>query len=135
MTRRTVEVTISGDAMKRDSGKLFIITEMEADRGERWAARALRSLARSGVNIPPELISAGMAGFAAMSWDQGMNFITGATRALLAMEEGDFTFLMEEMMSCVQRGEAKAVGGARPLVSEDIEEVATRVFLRGEVLS
>lgn len=133
--RRTKEIPISGAAKNRDHGKTFLITEMDADAAERWAARAMSALARSGAQIPPELITSGMAGFAAMTWGQGVGIVTGVTRAFLSMDPNDMEPLMAEMMTCVQRIEDRAVGGARPLVVEDIEEVQTRVMLRGEVLS
>jgi hypothetical protein len=51
--------------------------------------------------------------------------------ALLKISYDDAAPLLEEMMSCVQIVE-KAV--TRLLTEDDIEEVATRVYLRTEVL-
>lgn len=122
MARKTKTVVIAQDG--RDKGRAFFLTEMPASRAERWAARAFLALARSGVEIPDEIRSAGMAGF----------FVLGL-RALGGVAWGDAESLLEEMMACVQAIPDPARPTViRPLVEDDIEEIATRVFLRGEVL-
>ena len=54
MARRQVAVTIS-DPKSRDNGKTFRVTEMSADRAERWAIRCLLALANAGAKVPDEV--------------------------------------------------------------------------------
>ena len=108
----------------RDTGKAFYIEEMPASQAERWGTRALSVASKSGIDLPEALLSTGMAGFAVL----GM-------RAFLSAPFSDTQPLLDEMLSCIQfipepaRPEIK-----RPLVESDIEEVATRIALRQEVL-
>lgn len=62
--RKTERFVISSEG--RDKGKTFILTEMPADQGERWALRALLALTNTGAAIPEEALGAGMAGLAAV---------------------------------------------------------------------
>lgn len=119
--RKTAEVVIS--AAGRDKGKKFLLTEMSAFDGERWAARALGILARTQMDIPVEAILTG--GWQALA-------AYGVKAALMAMGDDAFP-LLDEMDQCIQTVEPKA--GARVLVKDsDIEEVATILLLRDEVL-
>ena len=127
MARRTAEITITGPNAGRDSNKTFLLTEMLAIPGERWAARALGILARSGADTLPSdmegvlaLMQGGWQALAAL----------GVRAALLSLNEEAFP-LLEEMLTCVQIKEDKIT---RPLVQEDIEEVFTLLRLRDEVL-
>ena len=121
--RKTKEVTITTDG--RDKGKTFVITEMPASRAEKWAARALLAITRSGVPMPEELRGAGMAAIA----------IVGL-RAILSLSFDDAEPLLDEMMKCVQ---IKMPAITRPIIDdgtdgEDIEEPETRLLLRSETL-
>lgn len=62
--RKIERLTITSEG--RDKGKTFILTEMPADQGERWALRALLALTNTGAAVPEEALSAGMAGLAAV---------------------------------------------------------------------
>jgi hypothetical protein len=66
--RRTEQLTIPGVKSdmpgERDNGKTFILTEMDAYRGQDWALRALLALAASGVTLPDGALATGMAGLA-----------------------------------------------------------------------
>src|SRR5690242_1682736 len=64
MSRKIERLTITAEG--RDKGKTFILTEMPADQGERWALRALLALTNTGAAIPEEALGAGMAGRAAV---------------------------------------------------------------------
>lgn len=111
----------------RDAGKSFLLTEMDADRAEKWAMRALNALAASGLQIPDgaglaEIASVGLDSFRGLPWNE--------TEPLL-----------DEMFSCVQcvpdpnkRTAQYPLGYPRPLAKGDIEEVKTRLKLRLEVL-
>ena len=118
--RKWKDVTI--DAEGRDKGKTYRITEMSASAGERWGTRALGCAAKAGVRIPDEMLRAGMAGFAA---------IIGSVGSFLAGPRDEVDALMAEMFGCIQSVQPAAV---RALVEEDIEEIATRLWLRDEVL-
>lgn len=118
--RKTKIVTIERDG--RDKGKSFLVTEMPAVQAEKWAARVFLAMAHSGVEVPPNIIDAGIAGIAVMGLRslQGVNF-----------EEAEP--LLDEMMTCVRYAPDGKQELARPLVESDIEEVPTILKLRAEV--
>lgn len=123
MRKETVVVI---ETAGRDAGKHFKIREMSARRAESWATRALLALTRSGVEVPDDLAGAGMAGIAAVS-----------LRALGGLSYTDLQPLMDEMLECVTiiPDPSKPAAFDRKLVEDDVEEVATLVRLREEVLS
>lgn len=121
--RREAEVTIGSEG-GRDAGKTFVVKEMSADRAERWATRALIAVANAGVKLPDEVLRQGMAGIAVA----GLSSLAVGARLNYAEVEP----LLDEMMGCVRIKEPRLV---RDLTPDDIEEVATRVRLRQEVLS
>lgn len=104
----------------RDRGKVFRLTEMPATQAEKWAGRAFLALARSGVEIPDDIASAGLAGIVAMG-----------LKAFAGMAFTDAEPLMDEMFRCVQRVvDPSNPVYARSLIEDDIEEVQTRLKLR-----
>ena len=123
--RRTEVYTVESN--DRDNGKTFLITEMDADKSEKWAARALNALASSGIAVPDgaglsELASIGLDSFRGLPW-------------------GQVEPLLDEMFGCIQfipdpqRKTAQyPLGYPRPLHQSDIEEVMTRLKLRVRVL-
>jgi hypothetical protein len=123
MARKTKEVTI-GPEGGRDAGKHFLLTEMSASRAERWAARAVMAMMRTGIDLPTDIAGSGMAGLAAIG-----------LRALAGMSYDEAEPLLDEMMECV----SVIPDPARPqvrrtLIEDDIEEVMTRLQLRREVV-
>lgn len=123
MARKTTTVTIDGKG--RDAGKHFLLTEMSASAAERWAARALLALVRSGVKIPDEAVEMGLAGIAQI----GVDLLSGLSWELAEP-------LLDEMFACIQIIPDPAKPHVvRGLVEDDIEEVATRLRLRREVLN
>lgn len=123
MARKTAIVQIQDD--NRDRGKIFHLLEMPATQAERWAIRAFQALARSNVDIPEDIASAGLAGIATMG-----------LRALSRMDELSLVILMDEMMLCVSfQPDPRKPDIVRPLMDDDIEEVATRLRLRMEVFT
>lgn len=121
MARRDVLITIDADG--RDKGRVYKITEMSASQAEMWAARLLLAMAKSGVDLPSDIASAGMAGVAA-----------AGVRALAGIDYADAKPLLDEMMGCVSYvPEPSVPSRVRGLIEDDIEEVATRVRLRMEV--
>lgn len=117
MARKTLDVKI--DAEGRDKGKTFQITEMPAAQAEKWAMRAILAAAKSGIDIG-NAAGMGMQGIAALG-----------IQALLNMAWEDAEPLIDEMMLCVQ---TKETSGVRPVMGDDIEEVATRIQLRQAIL-
>lgn len=113
-----------GGRENRDAGKCFLLREMPAAQAEKWAARALLAIANGGVEIPPEVLEMGAAAVMAAGF-----------RALMTMAFADAEPLLDEMMACVSlvpdRTKPDVV---RPLDSEDIEEVSTRLQIRAELV-
>lgn len=126
--RREKDVPIIEEG--RDKGKLFHLKEMPASQAEKWAVRAFLALTNSDVQIPENVRAAGMAGIAALG-----------LKALGGVNYADAETLMDEMFQCVS---IKPNPDDREMIralidngsdGDDIEEVATRVFLRAEVFS
>jgi hypothetical protein len=115
--RKSTTVTIKEG---RDHGKTFRITEWSAIQTERWILRAVFGLGKAGIEIPPEVLQLGAAGVAYAIASQASKL---PSRLGLA--------LADELMECVQRVEEKL---DRSLVDQDIEDVSTRLRLKGEVL-
>ena len=124
MARRTEDVWIEEEG--RDKGKLFTITEMPADRAEEWAIRAWLALSRAGVVVPEETA------------DQGMWAVAAAgLPALSRIAWEDAKPLLDEMWQCVRfipNPQTRHVGDRVPM-SQDVEEVATRMLLRIKVFN
>jgi len=121
MRNETIVTIPAGPQFARDTGKRFKLREMPASQAEEWAIRALSAMARGGTEIPDNIIESGWASVAFFGISAMMRADYNDTRPLYA-----------EMMACVSSVQELAPEG-RPLMEEDIEEVATRVFLRDEV--
>lgn len=132
--RKTKVVTI--DAEGRDHGKSFLLREMPAAQGEKWAAKALLALGRAGAEVSDEAVEAGMLGI-----------LAAGLAAFRKMAFEDAEPLLDEMLGCVSFvGDASKIDPAtntpvsRPLMrgddlnDGDIEEVRTLITLRGEVI-
>lgn len=109
----------------RDKGKAFFITELPAADAEDWAMRALFALINAGVEIPDDLLSAGLAGLAALG-----------VKSLTKVPYEAAKPLFDTMMQCVQFiPDPRDHRTVRPLMTnDDIEEVSTRLALRKAVL-
>ncbi len=119
--RKTATITI--DAEGRDKGKTFFLREMSASQAEKWAARAFLGMAKAGVEIPDDIASTGLAGIATVGF-----------RAIGGMGFELAEPLLDEMFQCVQIiPDPSKPNVIRPLVEDDIEEVATRLKLRKEI--
>lgn len=117
--RKKIAVTIEAEG--RDKGKVFVLQEMPASQAEKWAAKALLAMGRAGTAIPENVETAGLAGIAALG-----------IRALASMSFEDAEPLLDEMFACVQVQPSHNV--VRALIEDDIEEVATRLKLRAELI-
>jgi|SRR5216684_4287565 len=129
--RKTKIVTLPGayaDVQgQRDNGKTFLITEMSSRQAEHWADRAFLCLAHSSVNLPAGMERTGMAG------------IEQIAQLLGNIQFPELSPLMDELLTCVQVVPDPARPFPRALVDsgtegDDIEEAATRQFLRSEVM-
>lgn len=127
MARKHEIVTVPSWEGNRDAGSQFLITEMSAAAAEKWGLRAFLLLKGSGERIPDSVAGLGMVGVAII----GLNvFLQGN------IKPEDLEPLLDEMMECVKKvRDPRKPELATPLVSEDdIEEVATRLWLRSEIL-
>lgn len=121
--RKTADITITDEG--RDKGKVFRLREMSAMQAEKWAARALLALAKSGVDIPDEISEMGMAGMVALG-----------IKSLVGVSFRDAEPLLDEMLGCIKIVPDPARPQIeRPLIDGDIEEVRTLVTLRKEVFT
>jgi hypothetical protein len=121
MARKTKTVTIEQEG--RDKGKVFILTEMPASQAEAWAARALIALLAENPSMASKYKEAGMAGMAELGMKMFGNLKWEVVQPLL-----------KEMMECakiIPNPEKPII--TRRLFEEDIEEVATLLFLRMEI--
>ena len=121
MARKELDLTITDAG--RDRGKVFHIRELPASQAERWALRAFQALARAGVDVG-QVGAMGIQGLA----------IAGVN-ALALLPTHDLEPLLDEMMTCVTiKPDPRNPGLTRLLIEDDIEEVATRLRIRMEVV-
>lgn len=117
MTRHVERLTI--DTEGRDKGKVFLLTEMPADAGERWANRAALALTNTGAAIPEEALGAGWATLAAIG-----------VQALGMLRHENVQPLLDELWpACVRWVPPTAGLPPQEIVrgqNSQIEEVATR---------
>lgn len=122
--RKVKPITITDEG--RDKGKTFVLTEMPADQGERWALRALLALTNAGVELPDGAENAGMAGLAA-----------AGIRALAKIPFQAAEPLLDEMFQCVQYQHNKKGAPLQEIIpgaNSQIEEISTRIALRVAIL-
>jgi hypothetical protein len=116
----TVTVGLEG----RDRGKVFRLREMPASQAEAWGSRLVLAMARAGVEVPAGLEGLGMAAVAAMG-----------IRAIGNLPWDEAAPLLDEMFACIQIIPDPARSNVvRVLVEDDVEEVATRLWLRDQVI-
>lgn len=121
--RKTLDLAITAEG--RDKGKLFVLTEMSAVKAEKWTARAVLALTKSGANLPLDV------------FDKGAAFSLGVVvSALGGVEFADVEPLLDEMMACVTIApDPRKRVVTRPLVEDDLEEVATILKVREELVT
>jgi hypothetical protein len=127
MARKTKTIIIEAEG--RDAGKMFVLNEMSATQAEKWAARVLLAIAKSGVDVPDDIASSGLAGVAAFGIKAigGMSFVDA--EPLLDEMFSMVSFVPDPARPTIKRG----YGGVGPLIDDDIEEVSTRLMLRKEL--
>lgn len=128
MARKTENITIPGvrseSRGERDNGKTFVLTEMPAIPGERWATQALSLMSRAGQQLPSGSEDAGMAGLAVVP----MN----ALPALQALQDPS----LDAWWECVKYQHAPK-NPLQAIFQGDacqIEEISTVNLLRMKVL-
>lgn len=112
---------------QRDLGKMYLIEEWSAARAENWGLRMAAALTRSDLGLPMSLAGIGMEGIA----------IIGINRILHGSINPDVVIpLFDELLECVKiiRDPKRPDFAQAIIVDDDIEEVATRLWLRSEVL-
>jgi hypothetical protein len=129
MARQSQLVTVPSfpGTRNRDLGKLFLITEWPAALAEEWGLRMTLALNKSSGSLPMDLAGIGMEGIAIL----GINtFLRGS------MEAAELIPLLNELLECVRIIlDKKNMEVSQPITSpDDIEEVATRLWLRSEVI-
>lgn len=144
MARKTKTITI--EAVNRDKGKSFVITEMAARQAEEWAIRVVCALMGSGLDVPQNAMSALQLAASPKPEDphdrelyesvmaSGMVALAkfGIT-ALAKMPFAESKPLMDELLSCVKF--QAAPGTVIPLADEgQIEELTTWFRLKKEAL-
>ncbi len=123
MARHETTVTVTEEG--RDKGKVFLITEMPARFGHKWATRAMFSVMNSGVEVPENILTAGMAGFAMLGLQ---------SMALVPFEMAEP--LMDELLACVEFiPDPEKPHVKRRLFESDIEEILTIFKLQKEALN
>lgn len=121
MARKTQTLRI--ETPGRDEGKVFLITELSAQQGDKWAARALHAMAGAGVDVP-DFQNAPMAEVARAG-------LTALARVPFDILEP----LYDEMMACVQIiPDPSRPQVQRAIVESDIEEISTLAQLRWNTL-
>lgn len=123
MARKTAMYPVKDE--NRDHGKVFLLTEMDADKAEDWAMRVFFALMSANVVLPDGIEELGMAGLAEIG-----------LKALGGLKWEVAKPLVGEMFECVQIiPDPSKTHVQRALVPSDIEEVSTRLKLRMEVFN
>ena len=103
----------------RDSGKKFIITEMDAWKAEHWAVRALSGMARAGYNLS-QVLAVG-----AQTLEKLAQF---GLASLLVIEQGLQDELSAELIENVEL--LLPDGTKRKMLTDDIQDGGTLLELR-----
>lgn len=127
MSRKSITFPIEAEG--RDKGKVFVITEMSAWKGFDWASRVFFALMNADVEIPANLIQAGVSGVAAIS---GADFVKFMMDMLAKVPYYTAKPILEELVSCVQIQPGDDPRIVRELVENDIEEILTILSLQKE---
>jgi hypothetical protein len=123
MARKVLDYKVTDEG--RDKGKTFRITEMSAAKAEAWATRVLLALLGSNPEVPEDVTDLGMAQLAELGF-----------KALSGLKWEVAEPLLAEMFDCI----SVLPDPNKPMIvrsltydDSDIEEVSTRLKLRGEI--
>lgn len=130
MARKDKTVTVPRfDACdNRDLGKIYFIREWPAAKADTWAQRLLFAFNKGSGQLPDDLGGRGWQAIAVV----GINTFLRGTG-----DSAEIMRLADELLECVQIiRDHKHPENPTPLVADDdIEEVATRWWLRDQVVS
>jgi hypothetical protein len=139
--RNTKTIIIERDG--RDKGKMFMLTEMSAWNTNRWGLNCAKQLAKSGVELPQELVDMGIGGIingirnaVANPTEEGDFYTTSLLKAFLYLmanvDEDQLFKLLSDLIECVQ---LQTTDGAiiQLLPEHHIEESSTFNTLYKEV--
>ncbi len=125
--RKSITYTVKSEGEdNRDNGKVFVITEMSCADAERWTLRLAFALGRSGamLNLVEQIQNGGMASLVSVGID-----------ALTHMPVEEAIPLLDELMTCVEFvPDPGSPNIKRSIIDSDIEEIATRMKLKMQVL-
>ena len=129
MARKNKTIVIRGGPNNRDNGKQFLLTEMDADAAEWWALRVLFALGRANPQFSEMFdVTGGMGALASAAGAHEL------AKALVSVNPVDIKPMLDEMMRCVSIiRDPKYPEVASAILPDDIEEIGTRLKLRGEV--
>jgi hypothetical protein len=139
--RQTKTIIIERDG--RDKGKMFVLTEMSAWDTNKWGLACAKQLAKSGVELPQELVDMGIGGIingvrnAVNNPSENGDFFTiSLLKAFLFLmanvDENQLNKLLGDLIQCVQfQSETGAVMQLLP--DHHIEESSTFNTLYSEV--
>lgn len=125
---KIVQVPKFSQGDNRDVNKTFLITEWPAARSDRWIQELMLAANRGAGEIPMDLKGIGWEGIAIM----GINtFLRGAADGPRMIELGD------QLLECVKiiRDPKHPDVATEIVADDDIEEIATRWWLRDQVVS
>jgi hypothetical protein len=122
MARNTKIITLD-EKSKRDSGKIFLVTEMQPEKSFKWACRVVLLLIASGIKFPEGSESYGMASLAGLR-------ISDITKALAW---DDVEPLLDELIDQVRYiPNPSNMAMSMPLYDGFIEELPTIAMMHGE---
>ena len=121
MARASKTITIEAEG--RDRGKVFRLEKLSPVALEDWIARTLLAMGKARLEIPEN--------FRTMS---GIDLITVAIDNFGKLVWSDAKLLLAEMLACVSVPDESAAGGFRAMVEDDIDELATLLQLRSEIV-
>lgn len=127
MPRRTRLVTIEKPAdgkENRDAGKVFIVTEADAITAEEWGLRAMMALGTGGIQVPPELVKAGLLGVLFIGYQAFMG----------AKEDAVLPLWREMLPACVALRHSEQHEIVEPFGRHQVEEVSTLLLLRQAIM-
>jgi hypothetical protein len=127
MARKTKTVVIEKEG--RDLGKTYLLTEMDTFKAEKWAARLILALIKSGIELPEGSADQGMAGL--------MSVVPSILKGVGGISWEVLEPLLDEMMNCVEVIPDSNKPAIKRKINEaygDIEEVLTLMTLRAELI-
>lgn len=128
MARKTTTVQINeASPHYRDNGKTFVINEMPADQGLRWADRFIFLLVAADADLPDSVVGTGFAGIAATG------VASAFIQAMRKLRYSDLEPLLTEITDCIQYQPPKQglpLQAIMPGVNCQIEEIQTFWTLR-----